>query len=41
VTRYLVDTNVMSATAPTSPVRRRDLVEVAAIDPIHELPPEQ
>jgi len=26
VTRYLVDTNVISATAPTSPVRRRDLV---------------
>ena len=26
MTRYLVDTNVISATAPTSPVRRRDLV---------------
>ena len=27
MTRYLVDTNVISAVAPTSPVRRTDLVE--------------
>ena len=27
MTRYLVDTNVISAVAPTSPVRRTELVE--------------
>ena len=26
MTRYLIDTNVISATAPTAPVRRQDLV---------------